>query len=160
MFTRFIIYLFFSCHDSYDCLPLEKYLFYLAFENYNCDQYITEKTFKYGYGKGAVPIIMGSKKNHVYRLLPQHSYLHVLDFKNPKALAERLSFINKTLEDSFLMLHEWRKNMEVLDEYTPSIHFCRMCEALNYNDDKPKVYGNDDLQRFFDPVTNCYDYIG
>lgn len=138
-------------------MPLENYLFYLAFEDYICDQFITEKTFKYAYGKGAVPIIMGSSTGDMFQFLPPYSYLRVLDFLAPEDLAKRLWFINKTIEDSYWKFHEWRRDMEVLEEYTPSSHFCRMCEALNYNDKRPKVYRKEELQHFLDPLANCHN---
>lgn len=70
-----------------------------------------------------------------------------------------LLYINATFEENYLMLHEWRKRYEVVNEHgyfnTPCYHYCRVCEALNYNDDSPKVYGLEELRHFLDPDVNC-----
>lgn len=106
---------------------------------------------------GAVPIIMGPQREFIFRLLPPYSFLHVEDFRSPQDLATYLSFINKTFKDGYLQFHGWRNSLEVLDETTPSAHLCRICEALNFNDKKPKVYGETDLESFLEIYKNCYE---
>lgn len=124
---------------------------------------MSEKVFSHGYRKGAVPIILGSRNEINFRLLPPNSYLNVVDFKSPKDLADHLWFINATLEENYLQLQEWRKNLAVLNEHaymnTPSVHYCRLCEALNYNDEQPKVYGIKELNHFLGSDPNCYNEV-
>jgi len=45
----------------------DQYKFYLAFENSNCDDYITEKFFNYIRNGKVVPVVMGAKPE-AYRL--------------------------------------------------------------------------------------------
>jgi len=107
----------------------EQYLFHLAFENQNADDYITEKlwdTFK----SGTLPVYLGAKniKEHV----PDNSIVVAEDFQNPQALADYLINLSKdrALYESY---HEWRN--KPLDDWfvekykfsnTPSI--CRTCK--------------------------------
>lgn len=140
------------------CPQLDRYAFYLSFENANCQQYITEKPFYNAYRTGAVPVIMGPPEEDCRVQLPPKSYIHVKAFSNPQELAEHLLFLNSTWEDNYLRLHYWRKDFEVKNEHgmfgAPSFHYCRVCEALNYNSEEPKVYN--DLSYFLDPNINCH----
>ena len=77
---------------SKDCLKMldTDYKFYLAFENSNCVDYITEKFFVNGLQHNALPIVMGASKEAYERSAPQHSFIHVDDFSGPADLAEYL----------------------------------------------------------------------
>ena len=37
---------------------MKRYMFYLAFENEDCTQYITEKKWLNGYARGLVPVLI------------------------------------------------------------------------------------------------------
>lgn len=71
------------------------YKFYLAFENSNCRDYITEKFFETGLGHSILPIVMGAPRGDYKKYAPDRSYLHVEDFKSPKELAEYLHILDK-----------------------------------------------------------------
>lgn len=152
--------LIFSCpgHFKEDCPVINKYLFYLAFENTKCRQYLTEKIFYNAYSKGAIPVILGAPKEDCDILLPPSSFLHVDNYQDPKDLAEDMQRIAMN-EESLLKFHEWRRHYELLNEHgffkTKSFHICRLCEALNFNDPSPKVYSENDLKLFFDPKLTC-----
>lgn len=162
----------FSCpgHVKEDCPVINKYLFYLAFENTQCRQYLSEKIFYNAYAKGAIPVIMGAPKEDCDLLLPPFSFLHVDNYENAKALAKDMRRIAMD-EDALFMYHQWRRHYELLNEHgffnTRSYHLCRLCEALNYNDPSPRVYSEDDLKLFFEPKLTCnipskrltYEYI-
>ena len=77
---------------SKDCYKIlnSQYKFYLAFENSNCVDYITEKFFVNGLQHNALPIVMGASKEAYERSAPQHSFIHVDDFSGPAHLAEYL----------------------------------------------------------------------
>lgn len=110
------------------------YKFYLAFENSNCKDYITEKFFVNGLNHTIVPIVMGARKSEYTRAAPPDSFIHVDDFNSPKELAEYLREISGNHErwESFL----WsRKRGELINTY----FFCRLCAMLH--DEIPrKVY--------------------
>ncbi|KZC13922.1 PREDICTED: alpha-(1,3)-fucosyltransferase 7-like [Dufourea novaeangliae] len=143
-------------HFDRDCEALNAYKFYLAFENSNCKEYITEKVFWNGYHKLAIPIIMGAPKKDCEQLLPPHSFLHVSDFANPTTLVNYILYLNRH-DDKYLEYHEWRKYYKVINEHgyfgSSSRHYCRVCEALHYNSPTVKVY--EDIESFWDKHRDC-----
>lgn len=147
-----------SCpgHFDRDCPVLNAYKFYLAFENSNCKEYLTEKVFWNGYKKFSIPVIMGPSRNDCERLLPPGSFLHVDDFANPIELANYLKYLDHN-NDNYIQFHEWRRCYEVLNEHgyfgSASRHYCRICEALHYNSRANKVYS--DLDAFWSKNKFC-----
>ncbi|KAF2900599.1 hypothetical protein ILUMI_05584 [Ignelater luminosus] len=144
-------------HFLVDCPKLSKYKFYLAFENSNCDEYITEKLWWNAYAKNAIPIVMGSPKHQYRQLLPPNSYISVDDFTAPKHLANYIIYLNNNPHE-MKRYFKWKKYFKILNEHayfqTNSVHYCRICEALNYNSKKNKVYTN--LENFWNKYNNCY----
>ncbi|KAF2883434.1 hypothetical protein ILUMI_22744 [Ignelater luminosus] len=128
-----------------DCDLLSRYKFYLAFENSNCNEYITEKVWWNSFGKNAIPIIMGTTKRILNQTLPPNSYIHINDFVNPRRLAQYIIYLNNTPRELEKYL-EWKNHFKVLNEHgyfqSKSELYCRACEALNYNSKKKKVYNN------------------
>lgn len=153
-------FIYFSCrgHFRSDCNLIANYLFYLVFENSLCEDYLTEKLFYNAYSKGAIPVIMGPSVDNCKQLLPPNSFLHVDNYKTPQELAEHMLHISKD-EKNILSYHRWRNDFEVVNEHgyfgSKSYHFCRVCEALNYNDVKEKVYDEKALRTFFDSNLSC-----
>ncbi|XP_076243126.1 alpha-(1,3)-fucosyltransferase 7 [Calliopsis andreniformis] len=143
-------------HFDRDCPALNAYKFYLAFENSNCKEYITEKVFWHGYHKLAVPIIMGPPKKDCESLLPPNSFLHVSDFANPAALANYINYLHQH-NDKYMEYHNWRSFYRVINEHgyfrSTSRHYCRICEALHYNSPTVKVYNN--MESFWNKKRDC-----
>jgi hypothetical protein len=83
---------------------MRHYLFYLAFENQNVDDYITEKLWG-PFEAGAVPVYFGAPnvKDHV----PPHSIISVSDFASTKDLA---MYLQKVANDKELYqeYQKWR----------------------------------------------------
>lgn len=99
---------------------------------------------------------MGASKASYEKLLPPNSYLNVDDFAKPSDLAAYLLYLNST--GKYLDFYEWKENYEILNEHgyfqSQSYHYCRVCEALNYNDKKEKVYKN--LEQFWSVSRDCH----
>ncbi|KAF2347144.1 Fucosyltransferase N-terminal [Trinorchestia longiramus] len=143
-------------HFFSDCETLNSYKFYLAFENTNCDDYVTEKVWWNAYHKGAVPVVMGSLKANYEKLLPPNSFIHVDDYDSPQQLAHYLQFLLDH-SDEYQKYHLWRRRYRVLNEHgyfqSPVYHMCRLCEALNYNTVQDQ---HADLEPFFARDQHCY----
>ena len=86
-------------------MALSEYKFYLAFENSECDDYVTEKYWR-TLKTGAVPVVMGAPNIDTFAPA-QNSVINVADFSTPRRLAEYLLFIaaNDTL---FNEMNYWR----------------------------------------------------
>lgn len=82
-----------------------RYLFYIAFENSDCDDYISEK-FWNSLHIGIIPIVRGLRSNYK-KFAPPNSYIQVESFVSPEQLAAHLKEIsqNSTL---FHQYHQWR----------------------------------------------------
>ncbi|XP_034668715.1 glycoprotein 3-alpha-L-fucosyltransferase A-like [Drosophila subobscura] len=117
---------------------LEKnYKFYLAFENCNCKDYITQKFLVNALDRGVVPIVMGARPEDYLALAPRHSFIHVDNFDSPKALAAYLKVLdrNDELYNSYFM---WRGTGEFIETY----FWCRVCAMLHYDADLRKQQQN------------------
>nr|CAI5819600.1 unnamed protein product [Callosobruchus analis] len=143
-------------HFHSDCPNINRYLFYLSFENSNCEDYITEKLWWNAYNKNSIPIVMGTHNSNYEMLLPPRSYINVEEFASPAVLAQFIYHLNET--EDFREYYEWKKSFEIVNEHgyfkTESVHYCRICEALNYNERKQKVYSN--LEDFWSVKKDCY----
>jgi hypothetical protein len=107
----------------------EQYLFHLAFENQNTDDYITEKLWG-ALAAGTLPVYLGAPniKDHV----PPHSIIVVDDFPSTQELADYLIRLtkDKALYESY---HAWRDqpldpNFRQKFEFTNTHSTCRMCK--------------------------------
>ena len=114
---------------------LRDYKFYLAFENTNCHDYITEKYWEHGLENGLVPIVLGGA-NYAKLAIPG-SYVNVHDFKTVKALAEYIKYLDRN-NTAYNEYFAWRRSYK-LD--TPYLYGCRLCKALHSTTAKiRKVY--------------------
>ncbi|XP_063915585.1 alpha-(1,3)-fucosyltransferase 7-like [Zophobas morio] len=143
-------------HFKTDCPAIDSYLFYLAFENSNCDEYVTEKLWWNAFEKNSIPIVMGATKESYAKLLPPKSYLNIDDYAQPKDLATHIHYLNMT--GHYREYFEWKRDFEVLNEHgyfqSKSYHYCRVCEALNYNTKNTKIY--QDLSGFWSVSRDCH----
>ncbi|CAG0896295.1 unnamed protein product [Darwinula stevensoni] len=110
----------------------QDYKFYLAFENSNCKEYITEKFFLNGLGNDILPIVMGARPEDYERVAPKNSYLHVNNFSSPEELAAYLHKLDQ--DDSLYNEHfQWKGTGEFIN----TRFFCRLCAMLHAKDKVP-----------------------
>nr|CAD7458324.1 unnamed protein product [Timema tahoe] len=143
-------------HYESNCLRPNEYKFYLSFENSNCREYLTEKVWFNAYLKNSVPVIMGASLEDCGRFLPPGSYVHVDAFKSPAHLAGYLKHL-AAMPAEYNAFFAWKKLFKVVNEHgyfdAPVFHYCRLCEALNYNGRSRKVY--EDLDKFWSVRRDC-----
>ncbi|KYR00801.1 hypothetical protein DLAC_02854 [Tieghemostelium lacteum] len=92
-------------------LVIQKYKFYLAFENSLCENYITEKALDcliYG----VVPVIMAHPQ--ALKLMPEGSYIFVGDFNSSKSLAQYLKYLDEN-DKEYEKYFQWRKNITKIE---------------------------------------------
>nr|VZI11559.1 unnamed protein product [Spirometra erinaceieuropaei] len=84
-----------------------KYKFYLAFENSNCVDYITEKFFDNALGHDMVPVVMGAPRESYCALAPPNSFIHVDDFSSPAELADYLNWLDRN-DTAYASFFAWK----------------------------------------------------
>ena len=111
------------------CLQMLKndYKFYLAFENSNCKDYITEKFFSNGLRGNILPIVMGPSPEDYAAVAPPHSFLHVDQFKSPAKLAKYLKMLDRD-DDMYNEFFKWQTK----GEWVNTKFFCRLCSLLHF----------------------------
>lgn len=99
---------------------------------------------------------MGAKSSDYAMLLPPESYINIDDFASPAVLAQYIYRLNTTEE--YKNYFKWKKYFAVLNEHgyfqSKSFHYCRICQALNYNDRSKKVYNK--LEDYWSVKRDCH----
>ncbi|XP_065349904.1 glycoprotein 3-alpha-L-fucosyltransferase A isoform X2 [Cloeon dipterum] len=111
-----------KCFEMLD----KDYKFYLAFENSNCKDYITEKFFVNGLGHNVIPIVMGARPEDYEKSAPLKSYIHVDEFATPRELAAYLHRLDAD-DELYNEYFRWKGTGEFINTY----FFCRLCALLN-----------------------------
>ncbi|KJH43238.1 fucosyl transferase [Dictyocaulus viviparus] len=115
----------------------DHYKFYLAFENSNCHQYITEKFWINALRNNAIPIVMGAPKIDYVKVAPPHSFIHVDDY-SPRQLARFLSYLDQNTT-AYNEYFEWKSFGRVVE----SDFYCRLCDLVQ--SPPTKTYANLDV---------------
>ncbi|XP_057337504.1 glycoprotein 3-alpha-L-fucosyltransferase A isoform X1 [Microplitis mediator] len=110
------------------------YKFYLAFENSNCRDYITEKFFVNGLGHNILPIVMGAHPTDYAKSAPYRSYIHVDEFESPRELADYLHRLDRD-DELYNSYFKWKGTGEFINTY----FWCRVC-AMVHDERPPKYY--------------------
>ncbi|CAH1796644.1 unnamed protein product [Owenia fusiformis] len=113
-----------NCFDHIE----NNYKFYLALENSDCPDYITEKSWKNSFSRNLIPIVRGSLNGYA-RYLPPGSFIHTDSFPSIKHLADYLwkVFNNQTLYESYF---KWKDRYEVVTRNIYS-DACTICTLLH-----------------------------
>ncbi|ORY04396.1 hypothetical protein K493DRAFT_333909 [Basidiobolus meristosporus CBS 931.73] len=122
---------------------IRKYKFYLALENSSCDEYVSEK-FWNALTSTTIPVVDGPDDYGMYAPT-SHSIIKIDEFKNPKALAEYLTYLanNDTAYTEYFSykfgepFSERFTNAWVGKNYSEQAAMCKMCKTLYENE----VYG-------------------
>ncbi|KAL5969432.1 Glycoprotein 3-alpha-L-fucosyltransferase A [Taenia solium] len=107
-----------------------KYKFYLAFENSNCRNYITEKAYVNALRNDMVPIVLGAYKEDYENALPPHSYINVDDFKSIRQLADYLAYLNKN-DTAYASYFAWKEYGKIVTINRPDCRLCGFMYHLN-----------------------------
>ncbi|CAD5219251.1 unnamed protein product [Bursaphelenchus xylophilus] len=133
-----------TCDKACFAENTKKYRFYLAFENSNCVDYITEKFFQFD---NLVPVVL---KKEYYQQFPAKSYIAVDDFINLKSLATYLTYLMEN-DDAYaqhlMWKYEYRRKM-----VDPSERICAICDYIAQNRVK-KSYKN--MKEYWNHATTC-----
>ncbi|GMT03691.1 hypothetical protein PENTCL1PPCAC_25865, partial [Pristionchus entomophagus] len=107
---------------------IKPYKFYLAFENSNCVDYVTEKFYETMRSRQAVPVVL-HRKTYEDLGIPSTSFIALSDFATT---AEAVKEINRVAGDkeAYLEYHKWREDYEIIPEHNDGTGFCALCRKL------------------------------
>ncbi|GMR33438.1 hypothetical protein PMAYCL1PPCAC_03633, partial [Pristionchus mayeri] len=107
---------------------IKPYKFYLAFENSNCRDYVTEKFYETLRSRQAVPIVL-HRKTYEDLGIPSSSFVALSDYAS---IAEAVRDIKRIAGDknAYLEYHKWREQYEVIPEHNDGTGFCLLCRKL------------------------------
>nr|XP_039252901.1 alpha-(1,3)-fucosyltransferase 7-like [Styela clava]XP_039252903.1 alpha-(1,3)-fucosyltransferase 7-like [Styela clava] len=111
---------------------LQKYKFYLAFENaYHCRDYITEKFFINGLRAGILPIVWGAKKDDYEAVAPTDSFIFVEDFPSIKSFVEYIKFLDSN-DNEYLKYFKWiERGVLSLPMHGRQTRLCQLCRQIH-----------------------------
>lgn len=132
--------------DSTVVRTVRRYLFYLALENSQHTDYITEKLWN-SLLAGAVPVVFGPPRENYERFLPPEAFIHVDDFPSPRLLAQYLLLLRRS--PALLQRHlAWRRSYSVHLTAFWAEHYCTACRAVRNHRLRTNTIPN--LQRWFE----------
>ena len=123
------------------------YMFYLAFEDSYCKDYLTEKVTG-PLTHSMVPITMGGA--NYSKFLPPHSYIDANDL-SPTQLAHKLLHL-KEHTDEYMMYFQWKIDYQ-LSRNLRTQGFCKLCEILHTTNYPYK--SNFSVAQYWDSKTLC-----
>ena len=136
---------------------LNKYKFYLAFENTFCEQYITEKVYKVlGDDSKVVPIVRGAGP---YKdALPANSYIDAADFSSPKDLADYLTKLDHN-DDLYNEYFKARQRFICHNYFSNTYNWpCAICQQVCALKEagKKKTLDQNEIDTLFLSSNICY----
>ncbi|KAM4019942.1 3-galactosyl-N-acetylglucosaminide 4-alpha-L-fucosyltransferase FUT3-like [Anomaloglossus baeobatrachus] len=108
---------------------IAQYKFYLAFENFNYPDYITEKLWANALGSGTVPVVLGTSRENYERFVPGDAFIHVDDFPTAKELAAYLLELDKD-DEKYRKYFNWRSRYRVRPRKGWPEAYCKACEII------------------------------
>ncbi|KAL8595187.1 hypothetical protein ACOMHN_013860 [Nucella lapillus] len=135
------------CPETICADTISNYKFYLALENANCRDYVTEK-FWAALARQQVPVVLGGASSDDYRkVAPPNSFLHVADFSSVEDLVRYLRYLshNHTAYNRHLA---WTRHYHIHSELPARRNWwCDLCLTLHDQARPPQVYR--DLQGWY-----------
>jgi alpha-1,3-fucosyltransferase len=117
----------------------DEYKFYLSFESTFAKDYVTEKFFM-RMNMNLVPIVLG--QGDYNRTAPPRSFISVLDYESPKALADYIRRLDSN-DTEYLSYFWWKDYYHVESQTMMQLAFCDLCAKLHEaGNSKVKPYQN------------------
>lgn len=124
---------------------VSQYQFYLALENSQHTDYITEKLWN-ALQAGAIPVVLGPSRENYERFLPPEAFIHVDDFSTVLGLVQYLHTLWGNAE---LLRHhlDWRDRFSIHQPEFWTEHYCTACKAVRERRGRTAVVH--DLEQWF-----------
>lgn len=99
-----------TCPRGKGCdVLLSSYKFYLALENSQCKDYISEKFWSNAFSHQSVPIVYGTSIENYKSVAPPHSFIHLDEFSNMAALVKYIKYLDKN-DTAYNEYFEWKRH--------------------------------------------------
>ncbi|KAF1529787.1 Alpha-(1,3)-fucosyltransferase 5, partial [Eudyptes sclateri] len=125
---------------------VSQYKFYLAFENSQHEDYITEKLWNNALSSGTVPVVLGPPRANYEHFLPPDSFIHVDDFASAGDLARYLQELSEDAE-KYQRYFQWRKWLKPMLRHSWALDVCKACRFLQTTEARYRVVP--DLSEWF-----------
>ena len=123
------------------------YWFYLAFENSNCEDYVTEKVFTILINDlDIIPVVYGSA--NYSKILPPHSFISAWDYRSPKELSKYLIYLAHNIT-AYKEYFRWREFYVCEDNF----YMLDICNYLHANVNQQSVIPS--VNDFWSYKTQC-----
>ncbi|ELU18086.1 hypothetical protein CAPTEDRAFT_36025, partial [Capitella teleta] len=128
------------CKRNQACLKkmMNRYRFYLAFENSLCTDYITEKFWK-ALDSDMVPIVMGASFEEYQKVAPPLSFIHVNQFTSLEELSAHLIQLQHD-DGAYNKYMAWKRNFTVKVRSFPQEAPCLLCSEAQQRAHKRPPY--------------------
>ncbi|NXH88451.1 FUT5 fucosyltransferase, partial [Edolisoma coerulescens] len=120
---------------------ISQYTFYLAFENSQHQDYITEKLWRNALSSGAIPVVLGPPRENYERFLPPDSFIHVDDFGSAQELA-RFLFELAWDAQRYRGYFQWRRWFQPVLGTGWALRLCRACHFLHTTEPRYRAVPN------------------
>ncbi|KAG7264392.1 hypothetical protein CRUP_024997 [Coryphaenoides rupestris] len=119
--------------SSRDLLPtISGCYFYLAFENSESRDYITEKLWRNAYQSGAVPVVLGPPLEDYQAVAPRGSFIHVDEFASVADLGRRLrQLVDEEAAGGYAAFFRWRRDWRVKQYTDWRERLCSICSQYS-----------------------------
>nr|XP_013807457.1 PREDICTED: alpha-(1,3)-fucosyltransferase 6-like [Apteryx mantelli mantelli] len=108
---------------------MAQYKFYLAFENSQHEDYITEKVWRNALSAGTVPVVLGPPRENYERFLPPDAFIHIDDFASARDLARYLQELSEDAK-RYERYFQWRQWLKPVAASGWDTHLCWACQFL------------------------------
>lgn len=125
---------------------VSQYNFYLAFENSEHKDYITEKLWRNALSSGTIPVVLGPPRENYEHFLPPDSFIHVDDFASAGELAQYLQELSRDTE-KYQRYFQWRRWLKPVLGIGWAMQVCRACHFLQRTEASYHVVPN--LSKWF-----------
>ncbi|CAH1799605.1 unnamed protein product [Owenia fusiformis] len=144
----------YGCPETGSCVEYlaSKYSFYIAFENTDCEDYITEKVWENALNTGMVPIVRGTKTDFS-KFLPPNSFIHAESFGTAEYLAKYIKYLIDTPSE-YAKYFEWKKSYETFLG-GQMVFRCNMCKVLHETRYEQRIA---DLDKAWNAERQCFKY--
>lgn len=130
------------CGSSFEYPDLKAaakdFYFFMAYENAQCQGYITEKLWRNALEVGMIPVVFGARRVDYQMLAPPQSFIFAEDFSSPASLAQYLKDVVSSNE-KYMHFFQWRYTHSVNTMHMTKNFACQLCTLLHEREKETSI---------------------